>query len=131
MFGRMLNEPLGKLHFLLSFIFMNGTFFTMHILGAAGMPRRLANPYEYDYLAHLIPMNQVMTISAIGMGFAQFLLLFNVFYSIFFGPKAGRNPWHATSLEWSAPSPPATVTSSKCRPSIAALMSTTRQIVAS
>jgi cytochrome c oxidase subunit 1 len=70
------------------------------------MPRRLANPYEYDYLSHLIPMNQVMTISAIGMGFAQFILLGNFFYSIFFGPKASRNPWHATTLEWSAPSPP-------------------------
>jgi cytochrome c oxidase subunit 1 len=106
MFGRMMSDFWGKVHFLLSFVFMNGTFYTMHILGAAGMPRRLANPYEYDYLAHLIPMNQFMTISAIGMGLAQLILLVNLFYSIFFGPKAGKNPWKANTLEWSAESPP-------------------------
>jgi cytochrome c oxidase subunit 1 len=106
MFGRMLNEFVGQAHFALSFLFMNGTFFTMHQLGAAGMPRRLANPYDYDYLAHLLPMNKFMTICAIGMGLSQLLLLGNIFYSIFFGPKAGRNPWRANGLEWSAPSPP-------------------------
>src|SRR5690606_22903202 len=104
MFGRMLNEFVGKLHFALPFLFMNGTFFTMHQLGAAGMPRRLANPYDYDYLAHLLPMNQFMTICAIGMGLSQLLLIGNMFYSMFFGPKAGRNPWRANGLEWSAPS---------------------------
>ncbi|QDU63097.1 Alternative cytochrome c oxidase subunit 1 [Planctomycetes bacterium Pan216] len=106
MFGRMLNDFWGKVHFAASFIFMNGTFFTMHQLGAAGMPRRLANPYDYDYLAHLLPMNQFMTWSAIGMGLAQFIFLANIFYSLFYGPKASRNPWHANSLEWLAPSPP-------------------------
>jgi cytochrome c oxidase subunit 1 len=51
-------------------------------------------------------MNQLMTISAILMGFAQFLLLFNFFYSMFRGPKCDRNPWDANGLEWMAPSPP-------------------------
>jgi cytochrome c oxidase subunit 1 len=106
MFGRMMNEPIGKLHFILTFIGFNGTFFPMHLLGVAGMPRRYANPFLYEYLEHLLPMNQFMTYSAILMGFAQFLLLGNFLLSIKFGPKCGRNPWHANGLEWSAPSPP-------------------------
>ncbi len=106
MFGRMMNESVGKVHFVLSFIGFNCTFFPMHLLGVAGMPRRLADPYNYPYLAHLLPMNQFMTYSAILMGFAQFLLLGNFFYSMFKGKKVGRNPWNANSLEWTAPSPP-------------------------
>jgi cytochrome c oxidase subunit 1 len=101
MFGRMMNEPIGKLHFLLTFIGFNGTFFPI-----AGMPRRYADPYLHPYLEHLLPMNQFMTCSAILMGFAQFLLLGNFAYSIFWGPKCGRNPWEANTLEWSAPTPP-------------------------
>lgn len=106
MFGRKMNEPIGKLHFLLTFIGFNGTFFPMHLLGIAGMPRRYADPYLHPYLEHLLPMNQFMTISAIIMGFAQFLLLGNIAWSLFFGEKCGRNPWHANGLEWVAPSPP-------------------------
>ena len=106
MFGRMMNDTVGKIHFVLSFIGFNCTFFPMHLLGVAGMPRRYADPYMHPYLEHLLPMNQFMTISAIVMGFAQFLLLGNFLISIFVGPKCGRNPWHANGLEWSAPSPP-------------------------
>ena len=106
MFGRMMNEGVGKLHFLLTFIGFNGTFFPMHLLGIAGMPRRYADPYLHPYLEHLLPMNQFMTCSAILMGFAQFLILGNMIYSVFFGPKCGRNPWEANTLEWSAPTPP-------------------------
>ncbi|HVU87279.1 MAG TPA: cbb3-type cytochrome c oxidase subunit I [Pirellulales bacterium] len=106
MFGRMMNEFWGKVHFFLSFIFFNGTFYTMHILGAGGFPRRLADPYHYLTFRHLQPMNQFMTICALGMGAAQIIFAINFFYSIFFGPKVGRNPWHANSLEWFAPSPP-------------------------
>jgi cytochrome c oxidase subunit 1 len=106
MFGRLMNDKVAKVHFVLTFIGMNGTFFPMHLLGIAGMPRRYADPYLHGYLEHLLPMNQFMTISAIIMGFAQFLLLGNFFYSIFRGQKAGRNPWGANGLEWSAPSPP-------------------------
>ena len=61
MFGRMMDENLGKIHFFLTFIFLNGTFFTMHILGAVGFPRRLADPYDYETFRHLLPMNQFMT----------------------------------------------------------------------
>jgi cytochrome c oxidase subunit 1 len=106
MFGRMMNDTVAKMHFFLTFIGFNCTFFPMHLLGVAGMPRRYADPYMHPYLEHLLPMNQVMTISALLMGFAQFLLLGNFFYSMFKGPKCGRNPWNANGLEWSAPSPP-------------------------
>jgi len=106
MWGRMMNETVGKIHFVLSFIGFNVTFFPMHMLGVAGMPRRYADPYHFEYLSHLLPLNQVMTLAAMVMGFAQFLLLGNFAYSIFFGPKCGRNPWNANGLEWTAPSPP-------------------------
>ncbi len=106
MFGREMNDTVQKWHFVLTFIGLNGTFFPMHLLGIAGMPRRYADPYLHGYLEHLLPMNQFMTISAILMGFAQFLLLGNFAYSFFFGKKVGRNPWGANGLEWSAPSPP-------------------------
>ena len=106
MWGRMMNETVGKIHFAITFIAFNCTFYPMHMLGIAGMPRRYADPYHFPYLEHLLPLNQFITASAIVMGFAQFLLLGNFFLSIFFGPKCGRNPWNANGLEWSAPSPP-------------------------
>ncbi|MCA8983643.1 MAG: cbb3-type cytochrome c oxidase subunit I [Planctomycetaceae bacterium] len=106
MFGRMMNETLGKVHFVLTFIGMNGTFFPMHMLGIAGMPRRYANPYLHEYLEHLLPLNQFMTYAAILMGLAQLVLFVNFFGSLVFGKKAGRNPWNSNGLEWQAPSPP-------------------------
>jgi cytochrome c oxidase subunit 1 len=106
MFGRMMDERLGKIHFLLTFIFLNGTFFTMHILGTVGFPRRLADPYHYETFRHLLPMNRFMTWCAIGMVATQVIFAFNFFYSMFFGRRVGRNPWGANSLEWTAPSPP-------------------------
>lgn len=106
MFGRMMNETLGKIHFFLTFVFLNGTFYTMHILGAVGFPRRLADPYDYPTFQHLMPMNQFMTICAFGMVASQAIFAFNFIYSMFYGPVCGRNPWGANSLEWMAPSPP-------------------------
>jgi len=106
MFGRRMNEPWGKVHFLLTFLLLNGTFYPMHILGIVGFPRRLADPYQYETFHHLLAMNKFITICAIGMVLSQAIFVINFFYSIFFGPPVGRNPWHANSLEWSAPSPP-------------------------
>jgi cytochrome c oxidase subunit 1 len=108
MFGRRLNEGLGKVHFVLSFLFFNGTFFLMHVLGAGGMMRRIANPSNYEFLAHYQPMNEFITWCAIGLGATQILLVGNIVWS-FVSPGAKceeRNPWHANTLEWSAPSPP-------------------------
>ena len=106
MFGRMMNETAGKIHFFLTFIFLNGTFFTMHILGAAGFPRRLADPYHYPAFNHLQPLNEFMTICAFGMVLSQVVFAVNFIYSMFYGQPVGRNPWNANGLEWAAPSPP-------------------------
>ena len=104
MFGRMMNEPLGKIHFFLTFIFLNGTFFPMHFLSR--MPRRVADPYIYDGLKDLLPLNQFMTVCAIAMGLVQIIFVLNFFGSMLFGRTVGLNPWNSNTLEWTTPSPP-------------------------
>jgi cytochrome c oxidase subunit I len=107
MFGRMMNETLGKVHFWLSFIFFNGTFFAMHILGIAGFPRRIADYTNYTTYAHFKPMNQFITYCAFALGLTQILFIINFVGSWFWGPKAPSNPWEATTLEWNdTTSPP-------------------------
>ena len=99
MFGRMMNETLGKIHFFLTFIFFNGTFFLMHIIGHA-RPRRAAiadsdgRTTTWTTRAS-VGMNVFMTYSAFGLGLAQILFAINFFYSLVAGPKAGPNPWNA------------------------------------
>ncbi len=106
MFGRMMNETLGKIHFWLSFITFNCTFFAMHILGIGGMPRRVYDPHVYETFRHFLPMNQFISISAFGLGIAQILLVINFIGSWIWGPKAGNNPWEATTLEWTETTSP-------------------------
>jgi cytochrome c oxidase subunit 1 len=106
MFGRMMNETLGKIHFVLTFIFFNLTFFPMHFLGVAGHMRRIWNPLQYEFLQPLQGMNQFISVSAFLLGLSQILFLVNFFWSLFAGKKAEVNPWHANTLEWGAPSPP-------------------------
>jgi cytochrome c oxidase subunit 1 len=106
MFGRMLNEPWGKVHFALTFLFSNCVFYPMHIVGLGLQPRRYYDSTLYDSFVHLQPLNVFMTISAICLGLSQIVFLVNLFYSLFWGKKADINPWHSNSVEWSAPSPP-------------------------
>jgi cytochrome c oxidase subunit I len=106
MFGRFLNETLGKAHFILSFVFGNFVFFPMHILGTAGQPRRYFDPTQLRWLDNLQSLNEFISISAFVLGAAQIIFLVNFFYSLFWGPKADRNPWKSNTLEWTAPSPP-------------------------
>jgi cytochrome c oxidase subunit I len=106
MFGRMMNDTWGKVHFGLTFVAANCTFYPMHILGTRLMPRRYAMPADATYLHNMQPLNTFISISAYVMGAATLIFVANFVYSLFFGPKAGRNPWRANSLEWSAPSPP-------------------------
>jgi cytochrome c oxidase subunit 1 len=106
MFGRMMNERLGKLHFIGTFIFTNCVFYMMHQLGIAGLMRRTADPYAYDIYAHLQPLNQFISISAFCLFGWQIFFIVNFFHSLFWGKRAPRNPWQASSLEWEAPSPP-------------------------
>ncbi|QEH34068.1 Alternative cytochrome c oxidase subunit 1 [Aquisphaera giovannonii] len=108
MFGRMMSERLGLIHFFLTFVFFNGTFFLMHIIGMHGHPRRIADPLVYEYLnrAGVIGMNQFMTINAFLLGLSQLIFAYNFLASLFLGPKAPVNPWHANTLEWGTSSPP-------------------------
>jgi cytochrome c oxidase subunit I len=106
MYGRMMNETLGKIHFTLTLIAFNWTFFPMHILGIGGHMRRIYDPTQYDFLQPLQPINRFITIGAFILGFSQIIFLINFFWSMFAGKVAGKNPWHANTLEWEAPSPP-------------------------
>jgi cytochrome c oxidase subunit I len=106
MFGRMLNETLGKIHFWVTFVAFNCTFFPMHILGMAGQMRRIYNPTQYAFLKPIEPINVFISLSAFVLGAAQFLFLANLIWSYARGEAAVENPWHANTLEWSAPSPP-------------------------
>jgi cytochrome c oxidase subunit 1 len=106
MFGRMMNETLGKWHFALTFIAANCVFYPMHIVGAAGLRRRIADPTHTLFEAHLQPMNTFMSISALVLGTVQLIFFANFIYSLFRGKIAGRNPWNSNTLEWTAPSPP-------------------------
>jgi cytochrome c oxidase subunit 1 len=106
MYGRMMNETLGKIHFWLTFVAFNCTFFPMHIIGVGGHMRRIYNPTQYDFLKPLQPWNEFMTYSALCLGAAQLLLFVNFFWSMFAGKVASKNPWLANTLEWDAPSPP-------------------------
>ena len=106
MFGRMMNEFWGKVHFVLAFMFFNLTFFPMHNLGLNGMMRRIADPTLYDHLRSQQPLQVFITLSAFGLGLSTIPFFINFFYSMFKGPKAPRNPWNSTTLEWTLPSPP-------------------------
>ena len=106
MFGRMMNETLGKIHFVGTFVFTNGVFYMMHQLGLAGLMRRTADPYAYEVFAHLKPVNVFISICAFCLLGWQVFFAFNFFHSLFRGRRAGRNPWSGASLEWEAPTPP-------------------------
>src|ERR1043166_7227368 len=106
MFGRMMNQTLGKAHFFLTFIFYNMVFFPMHQLGLHGHMRRICDPTMYDFLKPLAGVNRFIPISAFLLFASQFLFLFNFIGSWIWGRKAERNPWDDTGLEWSTPSPP-------------------------
>jgi cytochrome c oxidase subunit 1 len=106
MFGRRMSERWGKVHFGLTFLFYNLTFFPMHILGIGGEMRRIYDPTVYDFLRPLQPINVFITVSAFLLGLSQLVFAANFIGSLFKGERAGPNPWRDTGLEWTAPSPP-------------------------
>jgi cytochrome c oxidase subunit 1 len=103
MTGRMLSENLGKVQFVLVFIGFNLTFFPMHQLGLAGMPRRIA---DYATTAGWNDLNLAATIGGFTIAFSLLPFLWNVFVSLRSGPVAGDDPWEANTLEWATSSPP-------------------------
>lgn len=106
MFGRMMNEALGKIHFWLTFIFFNAIFGPMHLVGLGGMMRRIANPTQYDFLKPIEPLNVFITVAAILLILSQIIFVINFFSSLLAGKTATANPWQANTLEWSTSSPP-------------------------
>jgi cytochrome c oxidase subunit 1 len=106
MFGRMMNETWGKIHFFLTLAGTYAIFMPMHYLGLAGGTRRYSQYTEVAYLAKLMPLHHFMTWAAIITIAAQFIFVINLFWSMFKGPKASDNPWEATTLEWTTATPP-------------------------
>jgi cytochrome c oxidase subunit 1 len=106
MFGRMLNETLGKIHFYLTFLGVYAIFTPMHFLGIAGNPRRYPDFKDYEFMGKLMPIHLFMTIAAFITIAAQLIFVFNLFWSMKKGAKAPVNPWEATTLEWTVSSPP-------------------------
>jgi cytochrome c oxidase subunit 1 len=106
MFGRMMNERIGRIHFWITFVGVYCIFVPMHTMGIVGMPRRFAQFTEYEFLTTLHPLVVFVSIAAIATVIAQFLFYFNLIFSLFKGKPAGPNPWEATTLEWITASPP-------------------------
>jgi cytochrome c oxidase subunit 1 len=101
MTGRMMNEPLGIIHFVLTFIGMNLTFMPMHELGLIGMNRRIA---MYD--PKFANLNMLCTIGAYILAVSTLPFLVNAGWSWIAGRPAGDNPWRGLTLEWMTTSPP-------------------------
>lgn len=106
MFGRMMSERLAKWHFWTTMIPLNCIFTGMMLVGYGGMHRRIYNPFIYEFTQKLIPINTFVTLSAVAMGLAQILFVWNFVHTIFFKKeKAPDNPWEVGTLEWEIPSP--------------------------
>ncbi|MDN0074676.1 cytochrome c oxidase subunit I [Crenobacter sp. SG2303] len=101
MTGKMYNERLGKVHFWWSLIWFNVTFFPMHFLGLAGMPRRIP-----DYALQFTTFNEIASVGAFFFGLGQLIFLYNMLVSIRRGEPAPQKPWEgADTLEWQIPTP--------------------------
>jgi cytochrome c oxidase subunit 1 len=105
--GRYMNETLGKIHFWISLVCMNGVFMPMMIQGMAGMQRRLWDGGEsYAHTQDVLDLHRLISFSAWGLAIGQLPFIVNFFLSLRRGRKATSNAWEATTLEWAAPSPP-------------------------
>ena len=104
--GRMMNEPLGRLHFWVTFIGVYCTFMPMHFLGLAGEPRRYANFSGVPIFASMQHLHVFISAAAFVTLAGQSLFVLNFFWSMRMGQPSGQNPWDACSLEWTVPSPP-------------------------
>lgn len=110
MFGRFMNETLGRLHFWLTFIGTYAIFMPMHYEGMAGRPRRYAQTIVtgglFNRLEALRPVEIFISVAAFITAAAQIIFIINLFWSMKKGKPAPPNPWEATTLEWTIPSPP-------------------------
>jgi len=101
MTGRMYSERLGKIHFWMTFVGFNATFFPMHWIGLQGMPRRVA-----DYSSQFAGWNMIISIASFFLGASVVVFFYNMITSWARGPIAPSNPWNALTLEWQVSSPP-------------------------
>ncbi|MBK8135098.1 MAG: cytochrome c oxidase subunit I [Chloroflexi bacterium] len=99
--GRMMNNRVGVIHFIITYISFFFTFFPMHLAGMQGMPRRVA-----EYAPEFQSVNVLIGISAFVLGFSTLIALGNMIWAIYYGKVAGPNPWRALTLEWQTSSPP-------------------------
>lgn len=107
MTGRMFNQALGKLHFWFTFLGTYAIYLPMHYLGFLGVPRRYFAMGGTDFIPESAQsLNASITVSALIVGVSQLIFLYNIFWSLRHGEKAGKNPWGATSLEWQTPDVP-------------------------
>jgi cytochrome c oxidase subunit I len=106
MFGRMMNETLGQVHFWITFIGVYLVFFPMHYIGIAGFPRRYYSWTNFETFSGFADLNMLVSVAAILTLAAQFIFLFNFFYSIWRGRLAPLNPWNSNTLEWTTPRKP-------------------------
>ena len=104
MFGRFMNETLGKIHFWVTMVGAYAIFWPMHYLGMAGVPRRYYSFDSFDAFRHFDGTNKFITIAAIIVFAGQLLFVVNFFYSIWYGKKQKvKNPYGAATLEWTTP----------------------------
>lgn len=103
MFGRKLNEKIGKWHFWPFFIGFHLTFFPQHFLGLFGMPRRV---FTYESTPMVDMINFISTIGVIGMTIGSLAFFYNIYVTTRYGQLAEADPWDGRTLEWSIPSPP-------------------------
>ncbi len=100
MFGRMMSERLGKIHFCLTFAGVYALFAPMHLAGIAGNPRRYADFTNFEFLTALMPLHHFMTWAAFFTAAVQLIFLLNLFWSLRRGALAPANPWKAATREW-------------------------------
>ncbi len=103
MFGRMMDEKLGYIHFWLTFVGVYLVFFPLHYIGIAGFPRRYYSWTNFDAFNSFTDLNSFVSVAAILTFAAQFIFLYNFFNSIYKGRKAPQNPWNSNTLEWTTP----------------------------
>jgi cytochrome c oxidase subunit I len=106
MFGRNMNQTLGKVHFWFSSVGITLVFGGQLLVGYAGQNRRLWNPFAYEVFKPLQPLNRWTSYFAFALFTGQLLFVWNFIYSMARGKKAEANPWSVGTLEWSVPSPP-------------------------
>ncbi|MEJ5963225.1 cytochrome c oxidase subunit I [Pedobacter immunditicola] len=103
LFGRMMDNGLGHIHFWITFVCAYLVFFPMHFMGLDGVPRRYYAFTEFEFMEKWLNVNRFISWAAIVSAFGQLTFLWNFFYNIFYGKKTVQNPWRSNTLEWTAP----------------------------